>query len=208
MTCTGHFRDVMSKVATLVWADDHAAQLVEFAISLPLLVVFVVGIFDFSGAYTLKQKLTNVAETAARTAASDPSGDLVSPSTPQPASVLDAYDLIHNYLTANNMRDCGITPTGSPVGLTWTFTGNAGGCPPGGLTIVINRGYYFDSTAATTPTTNCSTPTLAGQTAVVATCVSISYAYAWQFGRAASLLGRTIILPNTINASAIVMNEH
>jgi Flp pilus assembly protein TadG len=33
---------------------DHAAQLVEFAVALPLLVVFVVGIFDFSSAFTLK----------------------------------------------------------------------------------------------------------------------------------------------------------
>ena len=32
--------------------DDRAAQIVEFAVALPLLVVFVVGIFDFSGAFT------------------------------------------------------------------------------------------------------------------------------------------------------------
>jgi Flp pilus assembly protein TadG len=208
MSRISNFGLVLRKATTLVRADDRGAQLAEFAISLPLLVVFVVGIFDFSGAYTLKQKLTNIAESAARTAAADPSSDLVSPSTAQPASVLDTYDLIHNYLIANNMNDCGITSTAAPVGLTWTFTGNGGGCPAGGITIVVNRGYYFDSVAATAPTTNCSTPTLSGQTAVLATCVSISYAYRWQFGRAASLLGRSIILPNTINASAIAMNEH
>src|SRR5579871_1785524 len=39
-----------------LWHQDSAAQLVEFAVTLPLLVVFVVGIFDFSGAFTLKQK--------------------------------------------------------------------------------------------------------------------------------------------------------
>ena len=50
----------------------------EFAVALPLQVVFVVGIFDFSGAFTLKQKLTNVARDAARAAAAAPSNDLVS----------------------------------------------------------------------------------------------------------------------------------
>jgi hypothetical protein len=35
--------------------DNRAAQLVEFAVSLPLLMVFVVGIFDFSNAFTLKE---------------------------------------------------------------------------------------------------------------------------------------------------------
>ena len=60
------------------WRDDQAAQLVEFAVSLPLLVLFVVGIFDFSNAFTLKQKLTNVARDAARAAAAEPSSDLQS----------------------------------------------------------------------------------------------------------------------------------
>ena len=46
--------------------QDWGAQMVEFAVALPLLVLFVVGIFDFSGAFTLKQKLTNVARDAAR----------------------------------------------------------------------------------------------------------------------------------------------
>jgi Flp pilus assembly protein TadG len=35
-----------------LWRDDRASQIVEFAISLPLLVFLVVGIFDFSNALT------------------------------------------------------------------------------------------------------------------------------------------------------------
>ena len=58
--------------------ESGGAQLVEFAVALPLLVVFVVGIFDFSGAFTLKQKLTNVARDTARAAAAAPSNDVVS----------------------------------------------------------------------------------------------------------------------------------
>ncbi len=60
---------------------ERAAQIVEFAVALPLLVVFVVGIFDFSSAFTLKQRLTNIARDAARAAAADPVNDLLQPSS-------------------------------------------------------------------------------------------------------------------------------
>ncbi len=56
--------------------DDRASQIVELALSLPVLVLFVVGVFDFSGALTLKQKLTNAAREGARVAASDPASDM------------------------------------------------------------------------------------------------------------------------------------
>ena len=49
--------------------DERGSQLAELAISLPLLVVFVVGIFDFSNAYNLRQKLTTAADEGAIAAA-------------------------------------------------------------------------------------------------------------------------------------------
>jgi len=186
--------------------EERASQIVEFAVALPLLIVFVVGIFDFSGAYTLKQKLTNVAGDAAHAAAADPSGDLESPSAPLPVSVSDAFQLVDAYLLTNNLNDCTPTLSGTS-GLTWTFTGTTG-CPTGGLTIVINRGYYFPAVGATTTAVNCTSPTLGGQTAVIGTCVSVTYAYQWKFGQAANLLGRAIALPTTITASAVAMNEN
>jgi Flp pilus assembly protein TadG len=39
-------------------AGDGASQIVEFALSLPLLVLFVVGIFDFSGALPILPMLS------------------------------------------------------------------------------------------------------------------------------------------------------
>ena len=42
--------------------DEQGAALLEFAISLPLLVVFIVGIFDFSGAFNQKQKIEQAAQ--------------------------------------------------------------------------------------------------------------------------------------------------
>ena len=192
------------------WRDDRAAQLVEFAVSLPLLVVFVVGIFDFSGAFTLRQKLTNVARDAARVGAADPANDLFQPSTLLPASVYDMFYVIHNYLVANQINDCGISfgSFAQTPPATWTYSNNGSGCPGSGLTITINRAYYFPQNAASqAPNPTCAATTTGNPTAI-GTCVSIQYAYQWRFGRAASLLGGTAVLPSTITATAVAMNEN
>ncbi len=199
------FQSCFRALRCLAGDDERAAQIVEFAVSLPLLVIFVVGIFDFSGAFTLKQKLTNVARDAARAAAADPASDL---SVPKPVSVSDAFQMIDNYLIANQLSDCGIVQSTSPTALTWTSTGTSGGCPPGGLTIIINRGYYFPITGASQPAPNCTSQAPGTLTAVVGTCVSIQYAYPWKFGRAASLLGRSTPLPPSIIAVGVALNEN
>jgi Flp pilus assembly protein TadG len=188
------------------WRDEDAAQLVEFAVTLPLLVVFVVGIFDFSNAFTLKQKLTNVARDAARAAAADPASDLQSTS---PLSVNDAFQVVDSYLLANNLSDCGITPaSGTSSGLAWTFSVTPTGSSPCGITLKINRGYYFPATGAALPSVSCASQNPGrNQTAIIGTCVSIQYAYPWRFGRVASLLGRAVTLPSTISATAVAMNE-
>jgi hypothetical protein len=206
-----HLRMWLGGAAGRGWRDDRAAQLVEFAVSLPLLVVFVVGIFDFSNAFTLKQKLTNAARDGARVAAADPASDL---SSPAPSSVIDAFQVVDNYLLADNINDCGIgssstygaSPT-STSGLTWTYTGTTN-CPPGGLTIIINRGYYFPATGATLPSVTCTSQNPGGQTAVIGTCVSIQYAYPWRFGKVATLLGSAASLPTQVTAAAVAMNEN
>jgi len=186
--------------------EDKAAQLVEFAVSLPLLVVFVVGIFDFSSAFTLKQKLTNVARDAARVAASDPINDL---SVGTPVSINDAFFIVDNYLKSNSIDDCGIDLGDVAVARPkWTFSAHGGKCVGTGLIITVNRGYYFPSTGSQLADTTCTSQSAAGLTAVVGTCVSIQYGYDWRFGRAASLLGRTPVLPANITATAVAINEN
>ncbi len=200
-----------SRRARQAWRDDRAAQIVEFAVALPLLIVFVVGIFDFSGAFTLKQKLTNLARDAARAAAADPANDLSLPSAPVPASVSDAYQMIDNYLVANKINDCGIT-AGSFIqtpAATWTYSSNVNGCPGTGLIITINRVYFYPQNGgAQIPSVNCVPQPGGSQAKVIATCVSIQYAYQWRFGRVASLLGSTVGLPNSISAISVTMNEN
>ena len=184
--------------------DDRAAQLVEFAVSLPLLVVFVVGIFDFSGAFTLKQKLTNAARDAARAAAADPASDL---RATVPVSVSDAFQIVDKYLIVNKLNDCGLAFKTFSAPATWIYNGTAG-CQNGISTLTINRGYYFPSTSVQPPSLTCTPQAPGGQTAVIATCVSIQYAYQWRFGRVASLLGSAASLPTQITATAVAMNEN
>jgi len=196
--------------ASRLGGDDLGAQILEFAIALPLLVLFVVGIFDFSNAFTLKQKLTNVARDAARAAAAGPASDLTAPQTAVPISVSDALQIVDNYLVANHLNDCGLSgAAGAPSGLTWTYTATTG-CPGGGsLILTVNRGYYFPATATGQPPTVACVPQAAGsQTAAISTCVSIQYPYQWRFGRVASILGSTGSLPMQITATAVALNEN
>ena len=82
------------------------------AISLPVLVLFVVGIFDFSGALTLKQKLTNAAREGARVAAADPASDMYAS---VPVAVSDAFQVVDNYLLSEKINDCGLSGGGTPA---------------------------------------------------------------------------------------------
>jgi Flp pilus assembly protein TadG len=179
------------------WSDECAAQIVEFAVSLPLLVLFVVGIFDFSNAITLKQRLTNAARETARVAAADPANDLGSPSTPVPASIGDAFQVADNYLLAEKINDCGLAGAGAPAvaGLVWTYT-STGTCPGTGISIAINRGCVNQITA------NGNTLNLIG------TCVTITYAYKWQFNNVAATFGWTSPGLNTMTVSAAAFNEN
>ena len=76
------------------------------------------------------------------------------------------------------------------------------------LTITINRGYYFPPTGAGLPAVSCTAQTPNGQTTLIGTCVSIQYFYPWRFGRAASLLGASMVLPAQVAGVAVAMNEN
>jgi Flp pilus assembly protein TadG len=182
-----------------LWRDfscDSGTQIAEFALSLPLLVLFVVGIFDFSGAITLKQKLTNAAREGARVAAADPASDLSNSGkgAAVPVSVVDAYYVVDNYLLAEKINDCGLSGSTTPTvsALTWTYTSNGSGCPGAGITLTINRGCI----------------TQLNGTDFVNTCVTIQYPYKWKFGPVAGVLGGTVTGPTSITTTAVAFNEN
>jgi Flp pilus assembly protein TadG len=172
------------------WCEERAAQIVEFALSLPLLVLFVVGIFDFSGALALKQKLTNAAREGARIAAADPASDMYT-TAGRPVSVNDAFQVVNNYLLSEKISDCGLPGTiTSPQPLTWQYTNNTG-CPGTGMTLTINRGCLR----------------LENNIYLVGTCVTIQYAYNWRYGKVAGLLGGTVTT-GAITTTAMALNEN
>ena len=155
---------------------QEGAELIEFAISLPLLVVFVVGIYDFGSAFTLKQKLGNITLEAARIAASQPMNDLSNTvACGAPASVCEIRDIVATDLQKNHADgDCqlnSVTPTSSA--LDWKFT--ASGC-----TLEINRGFVISEVALQSP--------FSADYKMEATQVKLTYPYRWQFGRVIGLL--------------------
>jgi Flp pilus assembly protein TadG len=203
----GIFHPRPSGFLSRLYAPDRAAQVAEFALSLPLLILFVVGIYDFSGAIALKQKLTNAAREAARVAAADPSNDL---SAAVPVSVEDAEQVIDDYLFSEQLNDCGLNGA-TPVissSVIWTFTAN--GCSPApSLTLTVNRGYYMSPGAGTSaPGSSCASGALAGTQAVVATCVTIQYPYVWKFSRVSGFFGGSFLGPSTITTTAVMFNEN
>jgi len=175
-------------------ADDRASQIVEFALSMPLLILFVVGIFDFSSAISLKQKLTNAAREGARVAAADPATDLA---TTVPASVWDAFWVVDNYLISEKINDCGLsgaTPALSTK-LTWVAS-STGSCPGTGITLTINRG------AKSTIGSGANTVNL------IETSVTIKYAYKWQYNSVAGLVGGRFTGPTNLTTTGTAFNEN
>jgi Flp pilus assembly protein TadG len=152
---------------------DQGVALIEFAVTLPFMVVLVVGIFDFGSAFNLKQKLTAAAQAGARFAATLPTNDLASAGTPN--SVISVRNVIDDYLTAQQVSDCGLLRSaGTPSGnMTWTFQGSTQ-CPAT-FTLSIERSYGLAAGGAS-------------NTNLITTRISISYPYSFYFGRVSGLL--------------------
>src|ERR1700686_2851465 len=110
--------------------EAEAAALLEFAIVLPLLVVFVVGIFDFSGAFNQKQKIQQAAQEGAIIAGAQPMSDIASgngnPDSLQPVVIAVFNSLAGSGVLPNAGQSCTPPPTvpkpPTPPGLAWVYT--------------------------------------------------------------------------------------
>jgi len=180
---------------------QEGSALLEFAIALPLLVVFIVGIYDFSGAFNTKLKIQHAAQLGAVLAAAQPTSDLdPANSTPGPGSLLPVAAVVFN-----SLNDDGVLPLASPTGtckppavsvsnapplLQWTYV--VSGCPDT-LTIVINR----SATAGSGPV-------------AVGTTVQVQYPYHWRFNSAIQLLfpGASYAAITTLTEEATVHNQN
>jgi hypothetical protein len=179
------------KVSSLLRRAE-GSQLLELALSLPIMLVMAVGLVDFGQAWNIKQKLANAAREGTRIAASAPLFEATSCAIPQassPCSVQAAADTLKRYMVNAGLDASCITPnspssSGSTTS-TWTFT-----C--GGLSMSITRPYIFAVSAGAQ---------------VMGTQVSLTYPYTWSLNRVIGLLGgSSILLPSTISTTSVMPN--
>jgi hypothetical protein len=194
----------LAGLVTLVSATE-ASSLAEFAISLPLLIVLVVGIFDFGGAFNQKQQLSNAMREAARFGASEATNDLASGTAPP--SIDAIRYLVDSYLVAARLPDCGLGTVAPPAGPPWVYT-TMGTCI-GSLTLTIKRD--APSGLAAAPICFLLATNYGGSNAITVylpcTQVTISYPYQWHFNSVIQLLvpGANLALTQ-ISASATAVN--
>ena len=169
--------------------DVEGAALLEFAISLPLLVVFVVGIYDFSGAFNQKQKIEQAAQEGAIIAGAQPTSDIASPAAPD--SLLPVVAAVFNSLAGSGvLQGCTLPATATGTGLASTYKIN--GCPDQ-LVITINRGTVVNSVSP----------------ALVDTSIQVQYPYHWRFNSVIQLLipGASYAATTQVTESATVHNQ-
>lgn len=175
--------------------ETEAAALIEFAVVLPLLVVLVVGIFDFGGAFNLKQELNNAVREGATFGASQPTNDLLNSGTPP--SIDAVRYLVSSYLQAARLNDCGLATMAAPLNqsgpMTWIYS-TQGTCPT-----VLQLTIQKPCIAANCP--------LALGAYMPSTYVLISYPYQWHFNNVIQLLvpGASYVLSN-IHSDATAAN--
>jgi Flp pilus assembly protein TadG len=177
----------------------QGSALLEFAVSLPLLVVFVVGIYDFSGAFNQKQKIEHAAQEGAIVAGAQPTSD-IQPTNANPDSLQPVVTAIFNSLAASNVLpqanqgDCKAPVGGTLVsGVKWTY--NINDCPDI-LTITIDRGWVPAGATAGTVTS-------------VGTSVTVTYPYRWRFNSVIQLLipGARYAAKTELSETATVHNQ-
>jgi Flp pilus assembly protein TadG len=198
MNAQRNCRAVAGRAAAALWKCDVAAELAEFALVLPFVIVIFVGIFDFGSAFTLRDKLTNGVREGARLAIRQGNNDL---DQTAPASVQAIRDTVANYLVNAKVTTCalGTTPTkvGGSNGLAWTYDSSTSGPACSNVLLTIERAY-----------TGTPTVTLNGATAFL-TRVTLTYPYSFlSFHRAVTLVapGATYTGTITLRTQSVMQN--
>lgn len=198
-TGTGQRRGVRGWSRRLC-STAEGAQIVELAVSLPLLALLFVGTYDVGQAFNFKQKLVAITREAARFAANQSTSDLTdsSGSCSAPVSVCAVVDLIHTSMVAAGVNDCGLGTTTANATTSWQWEFDAStGCAGNTFKVIVNRGYTY----TTTSKLGSNNVTVA----VEATQVTMSYPYQWQFNRLVQIVGGNVAV-SPIPTSAVMRN--
>lgn len=163
--------EITIKIATRV-RETEGAELLEFALALPLILAMVAGLLDFSRAYNIKQKLANAVREGARVGSSE---STISDTTSNPSSVKAIRDDVVTYL-----QDAGLDTSFIGTTLSWNpcpgtcvgtyYTTSASG---------VNYGLMIERNVTTVTYTD---PNTANLVHVPSTRVTLYYPYDWTFG--------------------------
>jgi Flp pilus assembly protein TadG len=174
----------------------EGAQIFEFALALPILLVVVAGIVDFGGAWNLKQKLANAAREGARIAAGEPKPAGLDSSSCNgagsvPCQIKVVADTVVNYLTSAGLDASCINP-GSPTSAYDTTTFTAVYTCANGTSLTINMDYQY---------------TPSGGSPILANKIILTYPYTWTINgliKPLAWMGFSLSLPPTITTAAIM----
>lgn len=150
--------------------ETEAAELLEFALALPLILVMVVGLLDFSHAYNLKQKLANAVREGARIGGSE---SWVDTNTANPASVKSIKEDVITYL-----QDAGVDT--SFIGTTLSYDPCPATCT--GTYYTTRNGTNYGLKIERDVKVTYTDPNSAKLVTVPSTRVTLYYPYDWTFG--------------------------
>jgi len=169
------------------------AQILEFALTMPLLVLFVVAIYDFGQAFNTREKLNFAARDGARLGSTLPTNDL---SQESPVSVTAIRDLVDAELLAAGVNDCSLGSIQQSGTVAWTATGTCQNSST--FTVTIDRGLVVSPS-----------PTASLPVQQISTHVDLQYPYQWQFGGVIQLLvpGASYAGTTIIETDAVAANQ-
>lgn len=175
----------LCRILKLLLRQNQGSAILEFAISLPVLVVFIVGIYDFGGAFNEKQKIAQAVQEGAIVAGAQPTSD-IDTTVGSPDSLQPVVAAVFNSLASSGVlpqsggssSTCSLPAPNNPptnptqVNLKWTYTfSSCSNLTPSDLVIAINRGRVFGGTPV-----------------AVGTTVTVTYPYNWRFNSAIQLI--------------------
>lgn len=164
--------------SVVLW-QTRGSQLVEFALVLPLLLVLLIGVFDFAIAYNFKHIMNNAAREGARIA--NAQGLSLDLTQNQPPSIAVIREAVVTYLSNAGVNTSFIGSTMTNAGnFTWTYYSSG----TYGLKIERNVQVVDPSSGVT----------------LMATRVTLSFPYNWMFGFD-QIIG--LLVPSAIYAGTV-----